>query len=295
MDVALFTGRAPRVRAPLTQQSDDNQRSSNLLRFVLRPRRPRAHVGLAAAVHLGWVRADVACDPVSNRAMASKLVEPASLFSWSKTPSPLADEVEENIDDLDPLAAMGKKEVRFPTRHDLNQKIILWCVPALGVGRSSVFLFPTRNERRPAASLLGVSLACATMCSAGEAHGTRPPPLRVSPVKASLWTQNLARLLAHLHSPARHGNLVDLNVEAMVNPTNERLNDASGISAAILSRAGPSVAEDLVTLESCRTGDAVISQGHLLQSKCVCLGGRACETLTGVHCTRWLVGGWLTC
>jgi hypothetical protein len=68
--------------------------------------------------------------------MASKLVDPASLISWAKTPSLLADEVEDDADELDPLAAMRKKEVRFPTRHDLNQKIILWCVPAFVVGRS---------------------------------------------------------------------------------------------------------------------------------------------------------------
>jgi hypothetical protein len=58
-------------------------------------------------------------------------------------------------------------------------------------------------------------------------------------------------------------------VEAMLNPTNERLNDTSGVSDCILAKAGPAVEQDLITLESCRTGDAVMSAGHLLQSKCV--------------------------
>lgn len=67
----------------------------------------------------------------------------------------------------------------------------------------------------------------------------------------------------------RQGNIVALDVEAVVNPTNERLNDTSGVSAQILSHAGPKVSQDLLMLESCRTGDAVISDGHLLRAKYV--------------------------
>jgi len=74
------------------------------------------------------------------------------------------------------------------------------------------------------------------------------------------------RLPSSRHLP-RQGSIVELNVEAMVNPTNERLTDQSGVSALILGKAGPEVAQDLITLESCRTGDAIISEGHRLQSK----------------------------
>jgi len=60
------------------------------------------------------------------------------------------------------------------------------------------------------------------------------------------------------------GNLCDLAVDAIVNTTNERLNEQLGISGTIFQRAGPDLPVECMKTEGCHTGEAVITKGYLL-------------------------------
>merc|ERR1712038_198450 len=55
------------------------------------------------------------------------------------------------------------------------------------------------------------------------------------------------------------GDLCSLQVDAIVNTTNERLADRSGISGRIFYLAGSELDSECIQLEGCPTGDAVIS------------------------------------
>ena len=65
------------------------------------------------------------------------LIHPKSLPSWAATSidadstsaaTNTATVAAPDDDDLDPLAAMTRKELRFPVSHGINSKIILWFV-----------------------------------------------------------------------------------------------------------------------------------------------------------------------
>lgn len=64
-------------------------------------------------------------------------------------------------------------------------------------------------------------------------------------------------------------NLVDIQVDAIVNTTNERLNEKAGISAKIIQRAGGDLAAECARVEGCHTGEAVITKGYLLPASYV--------------------------
>ena len=68
-------------------------------------------------------------------------------------------------------------------------------------------------------------------------------------------------LSLHLLSICRQGNLCDLSVDAVVNTTNERLNQRIGISAEIFKRAGPDLVAECLKTEGCHTGEAVLTKG----------------------------------
>mmetsp|Transcript_23059 Transcript_23059/g.36721 ORF Transcript_23059/g.36721 Transcript_23059/m.36721 type:complete len:399 (+) Transcript_23059:83-1279(+) len=60
---------------------------------------------------------------------------------------------------------------------------------------------------------------------------------------------------------------VELKVDAIVNLTNERMTDWSGLSSIILERAGPTLAEECRLLDThCQTGDAKVTRGCLLNA-----------------------------
>ncbi|CAG0917720.1 unnamed protein product [Notodromas monacha] len=61
------------------------------------------------------------------------------------------------------------------------------------------------------------------------------------------------------------GDLTTLKVHAIVNPTNELLNDDNPISRRILVKAGPGLKEALISnVRSCKTGDAKMTEGFSL-------------------------------
>ncbi|OQR95877.1 hypothetical protein THRCLA_07497 [Thraustotheca clavata] len=62
-------------------------------------------------------------------------------------------------------------------------------------------------------------------------------------------------------------DLWTLEVDAIVNPTNESLTDASGICGRILEAAGEQIYIECSASDSCRTGDAVVTRGCQLPAK----------------------------
>eukprot|EP01091_Cochliopodium_minus_P019473 TRINITY_DN8195_c0_g1_i1.p1 TRINITY_DN8195_c0_g1~~TRINITY_DN8195_c0_g1_i1.p1 ORF type:complete len:486 (+),score=148.48 TRINITY_DN8195_c0_g1_i1:41-1498(+) len=63
------------------------------------------------------------------------------------------------------------------------------------------------------------------------------------------------------------GDICTLDVDAIVNSTNETFNEKTGISARIMSLAGGELKQELKQLESCRTGEAKITSGYSLPSR----------------------------
>ena len=63
-----------------------------------------------------------------------------------------------------------------------------------------------------------------------------------------------------------YGDPLRLKVDAVVNTTNERLDDTTGLSGRLLDAAGPALREDFAMSypEGCRTGASIITSGHLL-------------------------------
>jgi len=63
------------------------------------------------------------------------------------------------------------------------------------------------------------------------------------------------------------GDIRSIDTDAIVNPTNEAMNDKTGLSGTILESAGPETLEEISKLESCRTGEARISKSYNLPSR----------------------------
>lgn len=57
------------------------------------------------------------------------------------------------------------------------------------------------------------------------------------------------------------GDIASLSVDAVVNTTNERLNDRTGVAGRIFARAGPDLAGECMQAEGCHTGEACITKG----------------------------------
>jgi hypothetical protein len=65
----------------------------------------------------------------------------------------------------------------------------------------------------------------------------------------------------------RQGNLVQLEVDAIVNSTNESLSDRSGLCGDIFRCAGPELATEVAKLEGCRTGESKPTKGYSLPAR----------------------------
>lgn len=63
------------------------------------------------------------------------------------------------------------------------------------------------------------------------------------------------------------GDILTLKIDAIVNTTNERLTDNTGLSGRVAFHAGPALAAECSSLEGCPTGDAVITPGFKLPCK----------------------------
>lgn len=72
-----------------------------------------------------------------------------------------------------------------------------------------------------------------------------------------------AALNSKVHLVTGPGKLyADLRVGALVNPTNERLDEWSGLSAALLARAGAALQEECAFVPSrCQTGEVKVTRG----------------------------------
>ncbi|XP_026478761.1 protein GDAP2 homolog isoform X2 [Ctenocephalides felis] len=64
------------------------------------------------------------------------------------------------------------------------------------------------------------------------------------------------------------GDISTLQVDAIVNPTNESMNERNPTSDSIYARAGPMLKEELhMDVKECRTGEAKLTQGHNLPAR----------------------------
>jgi len=60
------------------------------------------------------------------------------------------------------------------------------------------------------------------------------------------------------------GDIKQLHVDAIVNSTNEAMNDYNGLSGQIFEVAGPELQNEISKMEPCRTGESRITKGYLL-------------------------------
>ncbi|MEM4699767.1 MAG: macro domain-containing protein [Candidatus Nezhaarchaeales archaeon] len=67
----------------------------------------------------------------------------------------------------------------------------------------------------------------------------------------------------------RVGDITDLEVDAIVNPANERLVLGGGVAGAIRRKGGPKVQEECDRIGYCPVGSAVITSGGNLRAKYV--------------------------
>ncbi len=65
------------------------------------------------------------------------------------------------------------------------------------------------------------------------------------------------------------GNIVDLQVDAIVNAANPELQAGAGVDAAIHKAAGPLLQLECNTLKGCKIGDAKITRGFKLKASYV--------------------------
>ena len=65
------------------------------------------------------------------------------------------------------------------------------------------------------------------------------------------------------------GDITTLEVDAIVNAANDRLAPGGGVCGAIHRAAGPRLADACATIGSCRTGDAVVTDGFDLPARFV--------------------------
>jgi O-acetyl-ADP-ribose deacetylase len=63
------------------------------------------------------------------------------------------------------------------------------------------------------------------------------------------------------------GNIVDLDVDAIVNAANSSLQGGGGVDGAIHRAAGPELALEARRLAPCPTGEARITRGHRLRAR----------------------------
>jgi O-acetyl-ADP-ribose deacetylase (regulator of RNase III) len=63
------------------------------------------------------------------------------------------------------------------------------------------------------------------------------------------------------------GNIVDLDVDAIVNAANSTLQGGGGVDGAIHRAAGPGLAHEARPLAPCPTGEARITAGHGLRAR----------------------------
>ncbi|MEN3046895.1 MAG: macro domain-containing protein [Candidatus Hydrothermales bacterium] len=65
------------------------------------------------------------------------------------------------------------------------------------------------------------------------------------------------------------GDITELNVEALVNPANERLKHMGGLAAHIVRKGGKIIQEESDKIGYCKVGEAVVTTGGNLKAKYV--------------------------
>lgn len=82
-----------------------------------------------------------------------------------------------------------------------------------------------------------------------------------------------------------------MDVDAIVNSTNETLSDRGGVCGHILAAAGHALISECLESEGCRTGEATITGAGRLHAKCVAVVGVPLPTCL-CSCGRSAASGW---
>uniref|UniRef100_A0A7M5XJK5 Macro domain-containing protein n=1 Tax=Clytia hemisphaerica TaxID=252671 RepID=A0A7M5XJK5_9CNID len=177
----------------------------------------------------------------SKDAIISTQMNAASIVSVTTTTS-TAKATSTSTDTVQAIGAAGKTQSYDPWEHEDAGK----------------FLAMSRSEKRK--------------IYAKQPYTTLEEIMIFSPTK-----------IRHIHSPSRahfitnreinrkislwRGDITRLEIDCIVNASNEKLVNGGGVNGAIQKSAGPSLAKELSLFDGCPPGNAILTGGHLLPSK----------------------------
>lgn len=178
----------------------------------------------------------------------------------------LSEDVQENFDDYNKIKLIvqkGEKEDKdFPPTIRINKQLI----KILGLrGEYNAYISHNKDSKKVQIKVLESRRRLAKNQAA--IRKKLREKLEVNTDKAVLlWIPRKAKLATDLIEIGME-DIVKLDVDAIVNSTNEKLVAGQGLDAAIHKAAGPKLKTTLKKLKGCKTGEAKITEGFNLPAK----------------------------